>query len=252
MRRIRIAGLEIPGEPRSPEAAPGDPQLGVRRVPYSALRSGSVTSRVSPWAWAAREWTSNDIGWDRPGKRRFGAPISAIRASTGAGRSGLQTGPGDITPLPDLWQGQARSGPVRSQRPVYVDLLPPCNAALPRGRKYPGLAGASERRRARRGLAASRRGQPFSGHSRAGLLPPLRDLLQPGRARQPGVDPCRRALLGRSGRRAGLAVRPAAAAAAADGCWSSGPDPSGLSAAYHLARRGHEVEIRDAGPEPGG
>ena len=31
-----------------------------------------------------------------------------------------------------------------------------------------------------------------------------------------------------------------------------GSVPSGLSAAYHLARLGHEVEIRDAGAEPGG
>jgi NADPH-dependent glutamate synthase beta subunit-like oxidoreductase len=31
-----------------------------------------------------------------------------------------------------------------------------------------------------------------------------------------------------------------------------GAGPSGLSAAYHLARVGHEVEIRDAGSEPGG
>ena len=31
-----------------------------------------------------------------------------------------------------------------------------------------------------------------------------------------------------------------------------GSGPSGLSAAYHLARLGHDVEIRDAGAEPGG
>ena len=31
-----------------------------------------------------------------------------------------------------------------------------------------------------------------------------------------------------------------------------GAGPSGLSAAYHLARLGHDVEIRDAGDEPGG
>ena len=31
-----------------------------------------------------------------------------------------------------------------------------------------------------------------------------------------------------------------------------GAGPSGLSAAYHLARLGHEVTIRDAGPAPGG
>ncbi|WP_206051513.1 NAD(P)-binding protein [Nocardioides ferulae] len=31
-----------------------------------------------------------------------------------------------------------------------------------------------------------------------------------------------------------------------------GAGPSGLSAAYHLARRGHHVTIKDAGPQPGG
>jgi formate dehydrogenase beta subunit len=31
-----------------------------------------------------------------------------------------------------------------------------------------------------------------------------------------------------------------------------GAGPSGLSAAYHLARLGHEVEIRDTSPQPGG
>src|SRR5690349_24002721 len=31
-----------------------------------------------------------------------------------------------------------------------------------------------------------------------------------------------------------------------------GAGPSGLSAAYHLARLGHAVEIRDSGDEPGG
>src|SRR3954454_7212938 len=31
-----------------------------------------------------------------------------------------------------------------------------------------------------------------------------------------------------------------------------GAGPSGLSAAYHLTRLGHDVEIREAGPLPGG
>ena len=41
-------------------------------------------------------------------------------------------------------------------------------------------------------------------------------------------------------------------APAAGGSLSSVAGPSGLSAAYHLARRGHQVEIRDTGEEPGG
>ncbi|MGC2678308.1 MAG: glutamate synthase, partial [Mycobacterium sp.] len=39
----------------------------------------------------------------------------------------------DLTPLADLSHGQPRAGPVRAHRPVYVDLLPPCNAGCPAG-----------------------------------------------------------------------------------------------------------------------
>ena len=46
---------------------------------------------------------------------------------------GAATPPSDITPLPDLVHGRSRSGPVRTERPVYVDLLPPCNSACPAG-----------------------------------------------------------------------------------------------------------------------
>jgi pyruvate-ferredoxin/flavodoxin oxidoreductase len=31
--------------------------------------------------------------------------------------------PRDLTPLPDLLHGAARAGPVRTRRPVYLDLL---------------------------------------------------------------------------------------------------------------------------------
>ena len=41
--------------------------------------------------------------------------------------------PSDMTALPDLLHGRGRSGPVRQRRPVYVDLLPPCNAGCPAG-----------------------------------------------------------------------------------------------------------------------
>ena len=39
----------------------------------------------------------------------------------------------DLTPLPDLLHGAALAGPVRTRRPVYTDLLPPCNGACPAG-----------------------------------------------------------------------------------------------------------------------
>jgi Pyruvate flavodoxin/ferredoxin oxidoreductase, thiamine diP-bdg len=33
----------------------------------------------------------------------------------------------DLPPLPDLLHDTPFAGPVRTRRPVYVDLLPPCN-----------------------------------------------------------------------------------------------------------------------------
>ena len=39
----------------------------------------------------------------------------------------------DVTLLPDLLHGRSHTGPVRERRPVYVDLLPPCNAGCPAG-----------------------------------------------------------------------------------------------------------------------
>ena len=35
--------------------------------------------------------------------------------------------------MPDLLHGRSRAGPVRQERPLYVDLLPPCNAGCPAG-----------------------------------------------------------------------------------------------------------------------
>src|SRR5204863_2404572 len=39
----------------------------------------------------------------------------------------------DVAALPDLLHGHAGAGPVRTHRPVYLDLLPPCNAGCPAG-----------------------------------------------------------------------------------------------------------------------
>ena len=164
------------------------------------------------------------------------------------------TGPSqDVTSLPDLVHGRARAGPVRERRPVYVDLLPPCNAGCPAGENIQAWLGARHRR-----AATSRRGASWS---RDNPLPAIHGRV----CYHPCESVCNRAkldsavsihsverFLGDLALEQRLAVRPAAGRAAASGCWSSAPGPSGLSAAYHLARLGHEVEIRDAGAEPGG
>jgi hypothetical protein len=37
----------------------------------------------------------------------------------------------DLTALPDLLHSEQRAGLLRTHRPVYVDLLPPCNERCP-------------------------------------------------------------------------------------------------------------------------
>jgi NADPH-dependent glutamate synthase beta subunit-like oxidoreductase len=157
----------------------------------------------------------------------------------------------DITRLPDLRHGRSRAGPVRDRRPAYVDLLPPCNAGCPAGENiqaWLACAQAGDHELAWRQLVADNPLPAIHGRvcyhpcesvcNRANLDSAvsihsverfLGDLaLERGWAFDPPAE--------RSGKRA-LVI---------------GAGPSGLSAAYHLARLGHEVEIRDAGSEPGG
>ncbi|MGD0833923.1 MAG: NAD(P)-binding protein [Candidatus Dormibacteria bacterium] len=159
--------------------------------------------------------------------------------------------PRDFTPLPDLTQGRSRAGPVRSRRPVYVDLLPPCNVACPAGENIqawladveagrhevawrtlvadnpmPAIAGRICYHPCEGGCNRAELDSAVSIHSVERFLGDL--ALEQGWA---FPEPP-----GRTGKRV-LVI---------------GAGPSGLSAAYHLARRGHQVEIRDASAEPGG
>ncbi len=157
----------------------------------------------------------------------------------------------DMTPLPDLTHGQPRAGLMRTRRPVYVDLLPPCNAGCPAGENIQAWladARAGRYEHAWRRLVAD---NPFAAiHGRVCYHPcepvcnrthldsavsihSVERFLGDLAAEQGWMfDPPHI----RTGRRV-LVV---------------GAGPSGLSAAYHLARLGHDVEVRDAGTVPGG
>ncbi|HEY2126557.1 MAG TPA: NAD(P)-binding protein [Streptosporangiaceae bacterium] len=157
----------------------------------------------------------------------------------------------DVTPLPDLLHGRSRAGPVRQQRPVYVDLLPPCNAGCPAGENIQAWLAHAETgdyERAWRQLVAD---NPMPAiHGRV--------------CYHPCEGACNRASLDSAVSIHG--VERFLGDLALEREWSFNPPParsgkrvlvigagpSGLSAAYHLARLGHEVEIRDAGERPGG
>ncbi|MDO4785020.1 MAG: NAD(P)-binding protein [Propionibacteriaceae bacterium] len=157
----------------------------------------------------------------------------------------------DITQLPDLSTGRGRVGPVRSRMPIYVDLLPPCNAACPAGeniQEWLRLIKVGDEEGAWHQLTAD---NPFPAiHGRV--------------CYHPCETACNRVEL--DGAVSIHSVERYLGDLAIEKGWQFrkprnntgyrvlviGAGPSGLSAAYHLARRGHEVEVRDSADLPGG
>ena len=157
----------------------------------------------------------------------------------------------DVTALPDLVHAHTRAGPIREKRPVYVDLLPPCNAGCPAGENIQAwlahtLAGRHEE--AWRELVAD---NPFPAiHGRV-CYHPCETVCNRGELDSAVSIHAVERFLGDLALERGWAFD-APSVASGKRVLVIGAGPSGLSAAYHLRRLGHEVEIRDAGAEPGG
>ena len=157
----------------------------------------------------------------------------------------------DLTKSPDLTRHDKGTGALRSRRPEYVDFLPPCNDACPAGENiqaWLALAQAGDFEGAWRELVSN---NPLpSIHGRV--------------CYHPCEDVCNRAFtdsaisihaverfLGDMALELGWKFG-ASPAKTGKKILIVGAGPSGLSAAYHLTRLGHEVEIREAGPVAGG
>jgi NADPH-dependent glutamate synthase beta subunit-like oxidoreductase len=157
----------------------------------------------------------------------------------------------DIAGLPDLLHSHSRAGPVRERRPVYVDLLPPCNAGCPAGENIQAWLAhmqADEPELAWRALVAD---NPFAAiHGRVCYHPCESVCNRANLDSAVSIHSVERYLGDLALERGWLFDPPPAPSGKR--VLVIGAGPSGLSAAYHLAKRGHEVEIRDAGAEPGG
>ena len=157
----------------------------------------------------------------------------------------------DVTPLPDLMHSRYRSGPVRTERPVYVDLLPPCNDICPAGENIQGYLAhvqAGHPEAAWRLLVAD---NPFPAiHGRVCYHPCESSCNRRYVDAAVSIHAVERFLGDLALERGWLFDLPTAPTGKR--VLIVGAGPSGLSAAYHLARIGHEVEVRDAGDEPGG
>lgn len=154
-----------------------------------------------------------------------------------------------MTPIVDLL-GEPGTGPFRSRRPVYVDFLPPCNQACPAGENIQAWLAYAQ-----------------AGNYRDAWLELVKDNPLPATAGRVCFHPCeshcnRRELdtaitihgveryLGDLAAREGW--RFPVGTPTGKRVLVIGAGPCGLSAAYHLARIGHSVEIHDAGSLPGG
>jgi NADPH-dependent glutamate synthase beta subunit-like oxidoreductase len=146
-----------------------------------------------------------------------------------------------------------KTGSWRTERAVYVDRLPPCNHACPAGENiqrwlYEAEEGDAGYERAWRKLIED---NPFPAIMGRVCYHPCESACNRGQLDEAvGIHGVER-FLGDEAIRQGWQPE-VSAAPSGKRVLVVGAGPSGLSAAYHLTRLGHEVTIRDAGPMAGG
>jgi formate dehydrogenase (NADP+) beta subunit len=156
----------------------------------------------------------------------------------------------DFTPVIDLLREKG-TGPVREQRPIYVDLMPPCNHACPAGENIQAWLDLAQAGKYREAWETILRDNPFPAvHGRV-CYHPCETSCNRGQLDSAVSIHAVERFLGDMAAKQGWTL-PVTAPASGKRILVIGAGPSGLSAAYHLARGGHSVEIRDAGEMPGG
>lgn len=156
----------------------------------------------------------------------------------------------DLTLPPDP-AVKRRTGPVHSQWPVYENMLPPCNNACPAGediQDWLALAQAGRYEQAWRSLV---RNNPFPAVMGRICYHPCESQCNRTRFDDAVSIHAVERFLGDRAIEAGWQYQPEAADTGKR-VLVVGAGPSGLSAAYHLARLGHNVVVQDAGPVAGG
>ncbi|HQR10857.1 MAG TPA: NAD(P)-binding protein [Casimicrobiaceae bacterium] len=157
--------------------------------------------------------------------------------------------PRDFTPVYKATIGKGASA-RRWQRPVYVDLLPPCNHACPAGENIQAWLDLAQAGRYEDAWRKYMEENPLPGtHGRACYHPCESACNRRELDQAVSIHSLDR-FLGDLANEKGWQV--AVKASTGKRVLVVGAGPAGLTCAYHLRRMGHYVEIRDASPEPGG
>lgn len=157
----------------------------------------------------------------------------------------------DITKPVDLQTHSEGTGPMRFRRPEYVDFMPPCNSACPAGENIQAWMAHAQ-----------------SGNYYEAFQTLMEDCAFPAVMGRVCVKPCETGCNRNHVEKTVNihAVERYIGDEAIKQKWQPrytasltgkrvlvvGGGPAGLSAAYHLARMGHTVEVVDAGNNPGG
>ena len=142
------------------------------------------------------------------------------------------------------------TGTWRTMRPIYVDHLPPCNQGCPAGENIQGWLYEAEEGKYEQAWRKIMEDNPFPAiHGRV-CYHPCETACNRGQLDEPVSIHAVERFLGDYAIEQGWQVE--AGESTGKRVLVVGAGPSGLSAAYHLARLGHAVTIIEAGPKPGG
>jgi formate dehydrogenase (NADP+) beta subunit len=161
----------------------------------------------------------------------------------------MSTIPKDLTPVYKSTIAKG-TGARRWQTAVYSDLLPPCNHACPAGENIQAWLALAQAGRHEEAWRKYMEENPLPGtHGRA-CYHPCEDACNRQFLDAPVAIHSLDRFLGDLALEHGWTM--SAGSPSGNRVLVVGAGPAGLSCAYHLRRLGHEVEMRDANPKPGG
>jgi len=144
-----------------------------------------------------------------------------------------------------------KTGTWRTQRPVYVDRLPPCNAQCPAGEDIQGWLYHAESGNYEAAWRQLTRDNPFPAIMGRVCYHSCEAVCNRGKIDAPvGINSVER-FLGDEALRRGWRFEPPTEESGQH-VLVVGAGPSGMSAAFHLRRLGHQVTVFEAGPSLGG